>query len=350
MAIKVLIVDDSSFFQQHLRKLISSDSDFDVIDIAVNGKEAIEKVKRLKPDVITMDVKMPEMDGITAVRHIMKSCPTPILMLSAITVDGARSTFDALDAGAVDFLPKDTKFVSRNIEHGSMNLLDKLKTIAKVKFEQPVDVDPELKHKPVSKAPEVSFKKVEKYEVVLIGASTGGPVAVQEIIESLPQEFPVPIVLVQHMPEDFTKLFAERVNFSSSMVVKEAVNDEILKPGEVYIAPGGMQLNFKSYGNLVKLKIIEGDSSLYYRPCIDLAFKSAAAVFANKVLALVLTGMGADGKEGAIVLKDKGSTIWAQDKESSVVFGMPQAIINAGIASKTLNLKEISKRLLKEIK
>ena len=331
MSIRVLIVDDSVLFRNHLRSIINSDPELEVVDLAVNGKEALEKIKTLNPDVITMDVNMPVMDGIMTVRKIMETKPIPILMLSAVTTAGAQSTFDALEAGAIDFLPKDKNFATKGLTSDSSDVIKKIKTIAKCR----------IKPRRITSS---------KYEVVLIGSSTGGPIALQTIIRGLPAAFPSPIVIIQHMPENFTKPFAERINAICNLHVKEAADGDILMVGNIYIAPGGKQLTFRrQVDGLVKIEIRESEAHLYYRPCIDLSFNSASLAFKGKVLSLVLTGMGADGREGVRTLKNLGSTSWVQDEKSSVVFGMPQAVVEAGLADKVLNVMDISTALVAEV-
>jgi two-component system, chemotaxis family, protein-glutamate methylesterase/glutaminase len=267
--IKVLIVDDSVLFRNYLRSIIDSDPELEVIDIAIDGNEAVEKARNLAPDVITMDVNMPVMDGIATVRQIMKINPIPILMLSAVTSVGAKTTFDALEAGAVDFLPKDKNFTITGMVDDSCDIIKKIKTVARSKIK--------------------TYELLPtKYEAVLIGSSTGGPIALQTIMRGLPSSFPVPIVIIQHMPENFTKPFSERINSICNLHVQEAADGDILKVGNVYVAPGGKQLTFKKQLNgLVKIEIHESDPNLYYRPCIDLSFNSASTAFKEKILTLI---------------------------------------------------------------
>jgi len=338
MTIKVLVVDDSNFFSKRLCELINSDPELEVIDIASDGAQAVEKAKSLNPDVITMDVNMPVMDGITAVKHIMKHKPVPVLMLSALTREGAKSTLDALEAGAVDFLLKRAEDISAN-NTNSQQIIDRIKLIAN------------------SKPREISITKNKSvnsdltYKVVIIGTSTGGPVALHTILKELPPSFPLPIVIIQHMPDAFTGPFAERLNEVCEINVKEAENDDILTPGQVLLAKGGYQFLFTKCDDNIKIKIVEGDSNIQYHPSVDVTFESAAEVFGEKeVLGIILTGMGADGSKGAGLLKDKAATIWAQDEESSVVFGMPMSIINAGYADKILNLNNVSVELNKAMR
>lgn len=337
MTIKVLVVDDSTFFTNRLCELINTDPELEVIDTASDGAEAIEKVKKLNPDVITMDVNMPVMDGITAVRKIMEIIPTPVLMLSALTKEGASATLEALEAGAVDFLPKRAEEISSEAASGGNLIQAKIKEI--------------VKSRPRTKEGKRLRRESEKknYKVVIIGTSTGGPVALHSILKELPGDFPLPIVMVQHMPEAFTGPFAERLNNVCEISVKEAEDNDVLKPGTALLARGGYQLLFENNGAGVVVKVVEGDTKLQYHPSVDLTFSSAADVFAKSALAIVLTGMGSDGTEGAKKLKEKGSVIWAQDKESSVVFGMPMSIISAGLADEVVSLNGLPNQLVNEI-
>lgn len=331
VTIKVLIVDDSTSFQNYLQTIINSDPELEVIGIAINEEEAIEKIARLEPDVITIDVNMPIMNGSATIQKIMDISPVPIIVLSAVTSEGAKLAFDAMEAGALDFVSKDKNFISQDQFHVNTDIIKKIKTVAGC----------------TPKKRKISNKR---YEIVLIGASTGGPVALQTIIRELPWDFPLPIVIIQHMPRGFTKPFAERLNSIGNLKVKEAANGDTIFPGNVYIAPGGKQLVFKHFiDDSVKLEVKESDNTLYYHPCVDLSLESANKIFKNKVLALILTGMGTDGKEGVKALKSSGAVIWVQDEKSSVVFGMPAAVLTAGLADRILHLADISKALLAEV-
>lgn len=345
MPIKVLIVDDSIVFRNRLRKLINSDPALQVVDVATNGKDALEKVIALTPDVITMDVNMPIMDGIQTVRAIMELKPTPILMLSAVTAEAASATFEALEAGALDFLLKNQDIVAREITDYSADLITKIKALASCKL-----TNNKIDYKNVNYK-NIVHKNVNKYEIILIGSSTGGPIALQTVLQEIPRQFSVPIIIVQHMPENFTKPFSERMNSICNLTVREAQHGDIITAGNVYIAPGGKQLAFKRLANnTTKIEIKESEASVYYRPCIDLAFMSASTVFKGKILTIILTGMGADGREGVRALKNIGCTSWAQDEKTSIVFGMPQAVISAGLADKVFALENIGKAIVEEIK
>ncbi|MFK3970519.1 chemotaxis response regulator protein-glutamate methylesterase [Pseudomonas sp. NPDC087358] len=383
MAVKVLVVDDSGFFRRRVSEILSSDTTIQVVGTATNGKEAIEQALALKPDVITMDYEMPMMDGITAVRHIMQRCPTPVLMFSSLTHEGARVTLDALDAGAVDYLPKNFEDISRNPEKVKQMLCEKVHTISRSnrRFSgygstpasapataapaatalrgtattsgaptassaarpAPAPVRPAAStHGAAHHAPNSPAPKRKAYKLVAIGTSTGGPVALQRVLTQLPANFPAPIVLIQHMPAAFTKAFAERLDKLCRISVKEAEDGDILRPGLALLAPGGKQMMVDGRG---AVKILPGDERLNYKPCVDITFGSAAKSYGDKVLAVVLTGMGADGREGARLLKQGGSHIWAQDEASCVIYGMPMAIVKAELADAVYSLDDIGRHL-----
>ena len=370
MAVKVLVVDDSGFFRRRVSEILSADSNIQVVGTATNGKEAIDQALALKPDVITMDYEMPMMDGITAVRHIMQRCPTPVLMFSSLTHEGARVTLDALDAGAVDFLPKNFEDISRNPEKVKQLLCEKILSISRSNrrvstYSAPAPVAaPAAAPAPSStshygsaaparpapvpaRAPTASpsspAPKRKAYKLVAIGTSTGGPVALQRVLTQLPAHFPAPIVLIQHMPAAFTKAFAERLDKLCRITVKEAEDGDILRPGLALLAPGGKQMMIDGRG---AVKILPGDERLNYKPCVDITFGSAAKSYGDKVLAVVLTGMGADGREGARLLKQGGSAIWAQDEASCVIYGMPMAIVKADLADAVYGLDDIGRHLV----
>lgn len=374
MAVKVLVVDDSGFFRRRVSEILSADPNIQVVGTATNGKEAIDQALALKPDVITMDYEMPMMDGITAVRHIMQRCPTPVLMFSSLTHEGARVTLDALDAGAVDFLPKNFEDISRNPEKVKQLLCEKILSISRSNrrissYSAPTPVvapTPTPTPMPSSsigygggapvrpspapiparvpaQAASSPAPKRKAYKLLAIGTSTGGPVALQRVLTQLPANFPAPIVLVQHMPAAFTKAFAERLDKLCRISVKEAEDGDILRPGLALLAPGGKQMMIDGRG---AVKILPGDERLNYKPCVDITFGSAAKSYGDKVLAVVLTGMGADGREGARLLKQSGSSIWAQDEASCVIYGMPMAIVKAELADAVYALDDIGRHIV----
>ena len=368
MAIKVLVVDDSSFFRRRVSEIINSEARLEVIDVAVNGKEAVEKAKQLRPDVITMDIEMPVMDGITAVREIMAASPTPILMFSSLTHDGAKATLDALDAGALDFLPKKFEDIARNRDDAVALLQQRVIQIAaKRAFMRRAPIAPRVtaaststplrqsvsNAAPAARPAAASAAKFrasgKKYQLTAIGTSTGGPVALQKILTRIPANYPHPIALVQHMPATFTAAFASRLNTLCKIEVREAQDGDVLKPGVAYLAPGGKQMMVDGRAGSARLRIIDGGDRMNYKPCVDVTFGSAAKIYGDKVLSMILTGMGADGREGSRMLKTAGSTVWAQDEDSCVVYGMPQAVAKAGISTEDLPLDRIAERILVEV-
>lgn len=385
MTVSVLIVDDSGFFRKRLHEILNRVSEIKVIGAASNGKEAIELVKKLHPDVITMDYEMPVMDGVTAVRHIMSECPTPILMFSSLTYEGARVTLDALEAGAVDFLPKNFEDIAR--DHGRMqevlkdriiavskkgnnkqapaseiqkkvettqakiaqntinrNVSQSSKPVATTRVEAPKN-RPNLSGHSAKRATNSSVrptqaKKIKHpVDILLIGASTGGPVAIQNVLSKLPANFPIPILVVQHMPATFTPAFSERLNSLCSIKVKHAEDGELLQPGVALIAQGAKQLLVM--GSRPHIKIVEGDERLSYKPSVDVTFGSASKTFPGRALGIVLTGMGADGREGCRMLKQTGSTVYTQSQQTCVIYGMPMTVDKAGYSDASIDLDQI---------
>ena len=354
MTVSVLIVDDSSFFRRRLTQMIDECPGLKVVGTASNGREGVARALELKPDVITMDYEMPVMDGISAVREIMAKQPTPILMFSSLTYEGARVTLDSLDAGAVDYLPKNFDEISRNSAELKQKLAERINTVARARrrvvlprFAAPVAAPaaaalPERAVVERRVAPRPAARARRNYGLVAIGTSTGGPVALQTVLTALPANFPLPIVLIQHMPATFTRAFAERLNSQCRISVKEAADGDPLKPGQALLAPGGRQLMITKGA---KVKVLPGDERLNYKPSVDITFASAANVYHDQVLAVVLTGMGADGCEGARLLKRNGASVWAQDEASSVIYGMPMAVAKANLTDEILPLAQIGPRL-----
>ncbi len=389
MSVRVLVVDDSRFFRKRIEAILKVDETIEIVGFAVNGKEAVEMAAELKPDVITMDVEMPVMDGITAVRHIMRRRPVPILMFSSLTTNGAQSTLDALDAGALDFVPKRFEDISSNSDDAQRLLRRRVKEIARKghainmrvrHVATPPDTNrsfsatarsaltsPRSKPTPqmpirssgiaspqqkIATAP-ASFrrgvKKMAGIKLLAIGTSTGGPVALQNLLTALPADFPLPIVMVQHMPGTFTPAFAERLNQVCAISVKEAQSGDLLRPGVALLAPGGMQMTIARRGGQYIVKVDAGDPKLNYKPSVDITFSSIAANFKGRTLGVILTGMGADGREGCRALKQKEAAIWAQDEQSSVVYGMPFAVFEAGLTDRVFPLTEIGPAILQGV-
>ena len=450
MSVKVLIVDDSTFYRKRLREMFDTDPGIQVVGEAQNGQAAVDLTRSLRPDVITMDVEMPVMGGIEAVKKIMEVCPTPVLMFSSLTEEGARETFEALSYGAADFLPKDFSGIARRKTQVVEEICSKVKALGtssmyrrRVSAARPRPLNSESSVRPARAAaaaeperssfrrvpaaplPQVvppascpadsvlrpagpvsssaalnnrgrqaaeNMSKVESrlealinrkkaelqalnnlrisqetrnahlqhiksfapegstdYQILAIGSSTGGPNALQAIITALPGTIPFPVVIAQHMTGLFTRSFAERLNNLAEVTVKEAENGEQLKPGCVYIAPGGQQITITARApRNFRISVIESPPEVYYRPSVDILMGSLSRCSNTKVLAIILTGMGQDGKMGCKLLREKGSEIWAQDELTSVIYGMPRAV--AGMASRILPLDDIAGEIIKTIK
>ncbi|RTE86124.1 MULTISPECIES: chemotaxis response regulator protein-glutamate methylesterase [Gammaproteobacteria] len=381
MAIRVLVVDDSNFFRRRVTEILNDSDQLEVVGTAADGEEAIKQARALRPDVITMDIEMPVLDGISAVRKIMAERPTPILMFSSLSHEGAQATLDALDAGAVDFLPKKFEDIARNRGDAVKVLQSRVAEIGRKgmgrtprsSFSTPSPSTPSARpsERPTTRPFDRSARTTQvsrpaatearpstsaapavarstPFKLVAIGTSTGGPVALQTVLTALPATFPVPIVLVQHMPAAFTKAFAERLNGLCKISVKEAQDGDVLKPGHAYLAPGGKQMLVEGRSGSGKLRIRADDSDkLTYRPSVDLTFASISKSYGGDVLGIILTGMGADGREGCRMLKQQGSTIWAQDKDTCVVYGMPQAVAAAGISERDIPIQDVANHIIK---
>lgn len=505
MTIRVLIVDDSRFFRKRLAEMIASDPELELAGEAENGHDAVLRVRELKPDLVTMDVEMPVMNGIEAVREIMKVCPTPVLMFSSLTEQGAKATLDALEAGAMDFMPKCFDDILKNKKESVEALIGRMRELGRAKGSMhrfrphahtsqahasfsghsSVRTEPRsaslasglspsstqglgaraslrtttslrentllrdkasigadsrtttftkngleatsrtsslasrlnritssatsqtlgaeglalanttkdttsisermaairtrlhspnktsargasaltsnLKESFKENAKESSKETVNdkaptslaynrKFAAIFIGSSTGGPLALQTVLTALPADLPVPVVVVQHMPGSFTGPFADRLDELCALKVTEAKDGDQLVAGHVYVAPGGMQMLVESsIGNKATLKIVPSPAGINYKPCVDITFGSAAQAYRGRVLASVLTGMGADGRKGSSLLRAQGATILAQNEETCVIYGMPKAVVEAGLADYVLPIDEIAPQMVAEL-
>ncbi|HEU0264573.1 MAG TPA: chemotaxis response regulator protein-glutamate methylesterase, partial [Geobacterales bacterium] len=321
--VRVLVVDDSPFMRRALRKMLERSPYIRVVGEAANGALAIEQVEALRPDVVTMDVKMPVMDGLTALQRIMCKCPTAVVMLSSVTGAGGEQTLRALEMGAVDFIDKSAADGAMEIGVIADELVSKVLMAAQVDVRKLASCQEEHGAAPL---PAVKIQpKVS--ELLLIGTSTGGPSALQEILGKLPASFPLPILVVQHMPVGFTRALAERLDRLSQLEVAEATDGETLQPGHAYIAKAGFHLLVQRQGGKLRLKLDQEPEDTLHRPSVDLLFASAAEAVGERVFAVVLTGMGRDGAEGARAIKGAGGRIIVESEESAIVFGMPRAVM-----------------------
>jgi len=341
----VLVVDDSSFMRRCISMIIEQDPDFFIIGIARNGQDAIEKVQRLKPDIVTMDVEMPEMDGIQALSEIMKHNPVPVIMLSNHTEEGAKTTIKALELGAVDFFLK-SSIVGENASPQSVKqFLSSLKAIVENGKIPSFENEAKVEEKGLNKLQDA------KADIIVIGCSTGGPSALQSVLPRFPKDFHIPVVVIQHMPEGFTGPLAERFNTICNLEVKEAENGELIRPGTIYIAPAGYQLYFirNSDGNvMINIDVNSPIETLYF-PSVTVALMSAAQVFKNRMVTVIMTGMGNDGLAGCEEVKKYNGKVIVEAEETCVVYGMPRVVYEAGLADIQVPLHRIFNQLLQMV-
>ena len=346
--IKIIIADDSAFMRKLLSDLFAKEPDFVVLDTARNGKDAIEKIKLLKPDLVTMDVNMPVMDGLSALEILMKECQIPVVMISSLTKAGADATVKALSLGAVDFIEKVSGPVS-SIATIQDEIIAKCRAAANANIKRGIYNNFSLKLNHIESIPKV-IKKVNiaynSEKLIAIGTSTGGPRALQEVITKLPRDLSCGVVIVQHMPAGFTKSLAERLNSLSEVTVKEAENNDIISAGKVFIAPGNYHMTVENQGNLRMIKLNQNPPLASHRPAVDVLFDSVAK-FGDKVIAVVLTGMGSDGANGMKKIKASGGYSIAEDQSTAVVYGMPKAVVDFGLADQVLPINEVANELIK---
>ncbi|MEW5954401.1 MAG: chemotaxis response regulator protein-glutamate methylesterase [Bacillota bacterium] len=346
--IKVLIVDDSVLIRRLIARALEAEKDFKVAGNAANGQEALSLVRSLRPDVVTMDVEMPVMDGLEALRRLMRESPVPVVMLSAHTTEGARVTMEALSAGAVDFVAKP----SRSAETGVMmaELVSKLRVAARASVTRLPG--PVLRPRPPQTGAAPVPAAGQRADLVVIGSSTGGPSALHKLLPALPKNLRAGVVVVQHIPVGFSGPMAEHLNRNSALAVKHAANGDQVQPGQALVAPAGSDLVFRRSGSGAVIQLLPGASPLppgSFRPSVDGVMISAAAVYGNRVLGVLLTGMGRDGAAGMSEIKAvRGRTI-AEDQSTCVVFGMPKAAIDAGAADIVLPLQKIAEEIIRQV-
>ncbi|MEZ5359459.1 MAG: chemotaxis response regulator protein-glutamate methylesterase [Candidatus Zixiibacteriota bacterium] len=359
--IRVLVVDDSAFMRKAISLMIGDDPEIEVIGTANNGEDGLQKVLELSPDLVTMDIEMPRMDGLTALRKIMAEKPTPVMMVSSLTSEGAQATLDALDLGAVDFIPKQLSYVSLDIVKIKEELIAKIKHInarKRILMSQAknrgifgrsasASAQPSANRhleapKPVA-LPTPGSKTIKKHmRIVAIGTSTGGPPALQAVVPRLPKEFPVPVMVVQHMPPTFTASLANRLNNSSALQVKEAEHGERIERGLVYIAPGDKHMTVNKMGAYSTIKLSNEPHDTLYKPCVDIMMNSVEDHYRGSTLGVIMTGMGSDGAIALKRIKADGGIVIAQNEDTCVVYGMPRAVVEAGIADRISPIERIA--------
>lgn len=344
--IKVMIVDDSALIRRILTDILNKDKEVSVIGTARNGKEALEKIESLDPDVITLDIEMPIMDGITTLKSIVSKYKLPVVMISTLSQEGADLTLKALDLGAVDFLPKPTNVFKLSQEEISKGIIDKVKSATKSKLFYETTA---MKPVRINRA-KLQDKTSESFNTIIsIGASTGGPRALQSVLCELPKAIDASIVIAQHMPPKFTKSLADRLNSVSQINVKEAEEGEVLKRGWAYIAPGDyhMEILNKPIGLVIRLN--QNPKVMGLRPTVDNLMESVSKVKGYSKLGVILTGMGSDGAKGIESIKREKAYTIAQDESTSVVYGMPRAAISTGFIDEILPINEIANKIIEKV-
>ncbi|SOC35565.1 protein-glutamate methylesterase/protein-glutamine glutaminase [Ureibacillus acetophenoni] len=369
---KLLIVDDSAFMRKLISDFFHDHPNVEVIGTARNGKDAIKKIQQLQPDVVTMDVEMPELNGLDALKQIMQLCPVPVIMLSSETQSGADTTLTAMEYGAVDFVAKPGGMISLDLHKVKEELIQKVLSVADVsitKLRKPIGIQslnnqivkPKLTT-PITKSVQQNnqseiinkvnhqfdWNKLSK-KIVLIGTSTGGPRALQEVITNIPETINAPILIVQHMPKGFTKSLAERLNQLSKIRVKEAENGEVIENGTAYIAPGGFHLKLKKVRNHFEIVIDQTEPPRSgHRPSVDVMFENVSCYDDFDKIAVIMTGMGSDGSKGLRALKNSGKTIAiAESQETCIVYGMPKAAVETKLIDEITCVEDIAHTITK---
>lgn len=359
---KVLVVDDSAFMRKLISDFLSTSELMEVVGIARNGEDAIAKIKRLSPDVITLDVEMPIMNGIEALKKIMAECPVPVVMLSSTTKAGAEETFKAIQLGAVDFIAKPSGTISLDLHKIQDEIVQKVLAASQVSITKLLNnrtssasvqnktIMTENKETAVTQiSPATYTQDNNKPGIILIGTSTGGPRALQNVLTGLPSTLDAPVLIVQHMPPGFTKSLADRLDSLSSIRVKEAEHGEQLHKGTAYIAPGGFHMKIKQSETKLKVELNKEESPRNgHRPSVDVLFESAVTIRDRNIVTVIMTGMGSDGTQGLKKLKVSGSvkTI-AESHETCIVYGMPKSVIASNLADEVVNVEEIAQSIMK---
>jgi len=337
--VKILVVDDSAFNRRSITKMLESVEGLEVVGYACNGEEGLRKVFDLKPDLVTLDLEMPRLDGFSFLRILMQKRPTPVIVVSSRT--GSEDVFKALEFGAVDFVAKPTMQISPDLFNIRENLLQKIRNVAATDMRKVLGRDLSQTKVPVGKGRTIPKERSGGFRQIVIGASTGGPPALQKVLSSFPGGFQVGIAIAQHMPPGFTRAFAERLDRLTSFEVREAEDGDTIRPGLVLVAPGGKNMKFRRQGSEVLARITEPEPAQRYIPSVDILFQSAAEMFGRDLVSVVLTGMGNDGSKGVRAVKEAGGHVIAESENSSVVFGMPKEAIAAGCVDDVVDLDKV---------
>lgn len=364
--IKILVVDDSAFMRKIIKDIIDSQRDMTVVGTARDGVDAIEKIKSLRPNLVTLDVEMPNMNGLEALKVIMKKTPAKVIMVSSLTAENAETTMECLALGAVDFIQKPSGSISLDFDKVKSNLLEKIRSAANINVDRllPKPVPrklsaPNIKEREDSSSIDtVSKDKVQSVKrpnpvaisssnkLLLIASSTGGPRSLENVIPLLPKSIGCPGIVVQHMPPGFTKSLADRLNRSSALTVVEAKDGDRLEKDTIYIAPGNYHLGLERFGREIRLYLDSSERINGVRPAADFTFKSAEGLYGSNIVSVVLTGMGKDGAEGVHIIKKKGGSTVVESPESCVVYGMPKAVVENGDADFILENTSIADKIV----
>ena len=343
--IRVLVTDDSAFMRTAITRMIQSDPTLRVVGSAQSGQEALDKIAAFKPDVMTLDVEMPGMNGLETLKHIMKECPLPVIMVSSLTQEGAEVTLEALDIGAFDYVPKQSSFVSLDIVKIRDDLIGKIKAAVESRKRRPVA---HVTKTGTSSKPATTFAAPKVAStIVALGTSTGGPKALQEILPLLPEDLHVPVLIVQHMPQGFTGPFARRLDNLCKVRVREAIQEEEIQPGVVYIAPAGQHMTvYRRGSSKAALRLAHTPEGLLHRPSVDVMMTSVAETFHSLTLGVIMTGMGADGVKGMQAISKEGGFNLGQDEASCTVYGMPRSAAEAKILNRVVSLNQIPEQIM----
>lgn len=336
--LKVLVVDDSAYVRKVVKQMLSRSPFLEVVGTARDGREALELVEQLEPDVVTCDLIMPELDGVGFVREQMRRRPLPIIIMSIASETG-EAALTALDAGAVDFVQKPTALATEKIFEVSDELIEKVKSAASIPMARVKTSAPAAEAAPPQQQTSASVTRKELADVVVIGISTGGPQALKQLIPQLPADFPAPVAMVMHMPVGYTEMYARKLDEQSPLEVREAHEGDVLRAGLALLAPAGRHLTFRRRaGGEVAAHLDSRPFDLPHRPSVDVLFQSAAEVYGQRVLGVVMTGMGSDGKQGAAWIKAQGGLVYTESEETCVVYGMPSSVVEAGLSDRSVPL------------
>src|SRR5690349_11178446 len=343
--LRVVVIDDSAYVRKVVREILSRSPFIEVVGAAGNGREGLDLVERLDLDVVTCDLIMPELDGIGFVREQMQRRPVPIIIMS-VAKETAEAALTALDAGAIDFVQKPTALASEKIFEVSNELIEKVKAAGNISLNR----FPALPLSKIAAKVEPSVAGTHSVDLVAIGISTGGPQALKRLIPQLPADFPVPVVMVMHMPVGYTEMYAAKLNEICKLEVREAAEGDEVKTGRVFLAPAGRHLTLKrDASGKVVTHLDARPFDMLHKPAVDVLFKSAAEVYGNRVLGVVMTGMGSDGKQGAAWIKSQGGLVFTEAASSCVVYGMPSMVMEAGLSDQSVALENMAHAIMEVV-